>query len=746
MIRRCLKSSAMLFAVVLSCVCTFAQGAIQAPLAERVPEDAIVYIGWRGVDAVNNYTGSHFAGFVESWDLPGAIHDQLIPMVRREEGDEAGEALSHVIEIMRIMFHRPWCFYVGQVDVSALPDDLRAPIAIVCDAGDKAEQLEDMIQSLMAMDKHPSDAIRVIRHGNTVAMLSKHTPAGAVARLGIADAEQVAAPLSLNKRFTEAMTGRVEQPMGAMYVDLAAVRKTAEQAIKQNEPDDHGKFVAVVEALGVDRVGRLVWTGGIDGKDWRETTWIESPAPHRGMLSMMVGEGLDQKTLTATPRTATWMSASRFDLGKVIPIVRDVIDRIGEPDMKQAFEKGLVESTNATGIDLEKLLGAFGDQWLIYGDFSAAGPLGMNFMIANFVRDPDQLKQSLTLLESKVNEQLADSDGMMKLQIKSTPVEDTTVSYLNFPMISPAWSVYRDRLYISLSPAAVRTRIGFDQLQVTPITASDDFKMMRKKIGRDAVASIAYADLRQTTPQILGQLAMYAQMLAMQAPASPDGQAFDPMRFLPAMEKLLPHLGPTMTASWLDDSGIHAETATPFPGADLFSPAGGTSTTVIAGGAMGAGILLPSLTRSREIANRTVCSVNLSGMYKAAYTYSITNKDKFPPNMATMVQEGLMGIKSLGCANDANFQTRTFPEVPLDDPKVAAWIDEHASYVYLGGTKTANIRPDDIFAYEKLGLHDDEGINICFGDGHVEFVNLDEAVKLLKKAGIDNPVYHDTNQ
>jgi prepilin-type N-terminal cleavage/methylation domain-containing protein len=42
------------------------------------------------------------------------------------------------------------------------------------------------------------------------------------------------------------------------------------------------------------------------------------------------------------------------------------------------------------------------------------------------------------------------------------------------------------------------------------------------------------------------------------------------------------------------------------------------------------GILLPSLSRAREVANRTICSSNLAGIYKAMYTYSTTNKDKFP--------------------------------------------------------------------------------------------------------------------
>ena len=42
------------------------------------------------------------------------------------------------------------------------------------------------------------------------------------------------------------------------------------------------------------------------------------------------------------------------------------------------------------------------------------------------------------------------------------------------------------------------------------------------------------------------------------------------------------------------------------------------------------GILLPSLQRAREIANRTVCGTSLSSTYKALYTYSISNRDSFP--------------------------------------------------------------------------------------------------------------------
>ncbi len=41
-------------------------------------------------------------------------------------------------------------------------------------------------------------------------------------------------------------------------------------------------------------------------------------------------------------------------------------------------------------------------------------------------------------------------------------------------------------------------------------------------------------------------------------------------------------------------------------------------------------ILLPSLQRAREIANRTVCGTNLNGTHKAMYVYSVNNRNSFP--------------------------------------------------------------------------------------------------------------------
>ena len=42
------------------------------------------------------------------------------------------------------------------------------------------------------------------------------------------------------------------------------------------------------------------------------------------------------------------------------------------------------------------------------------------------------------------------------------------------------------------------------------------------------------------------------------------------------------------------------------------------------------GILLPSLGRARELANRTMCGTRLNGLYKALNTYSVSNNELFP--------------------------------------------------------------------------------------------------------------------
>jgi prepilin-type processing-associated H-X9-DG protein len=74
------------------------------------------------------------------------------------------------------------------------------------------------------------------------------------------------------------------------------------------------------------------------------------------------------------------------------------------------------------------------------------------------------------------------------------------------------------------------------------------------------------------------------------------------------------------------------------------------------------------------------------------------------------------------------------PSPPSTQPAVLVpWANQHCDYTYLGAGKSASqLTPTDILGHEKWSiakLHG--GMNILFGDGHVEWFILADAAKIL---------------
>ena len=145
-------------------------------------------------------------------------------------------------------------------------------------------------------------------------------------------------------------------------------------------------------------------------------------------------------------------------------------------------------------------------------------------------------------------------------------------------------------------------------------------------------------------------------------------------------------------------------------------------------------ILLPALGRAREIANRSVCGANMNGIIKAMAIYSVSNDDQYPPNLGMLVMDGSLGPKSFFCPSES------MPDIPnLWFDELGDWVDGDTHYVYLGAGKDTSVPAEAILLYEPLHHHDGEGINILFGDSHVQFFMIDEALELLAEQGIDVP-------
>src|SRR5437764_297565 len=76
-------------------------------LADRLPADAIVYVGWSGADsAAPGFQGSHFQGVLADSNLPQVV-DEFIPKVLDRISAEDKKA-AEVVGIVRALLGPMW--------------------------------------------------------------------------------------------------------------------------------------------------------------------------------------------------------------------------------------------------------------------------------------------------------------------------------------------------------------------------------------------------------------------------------------------------------------------------------------------------------------------------------------------------------------------------------------------------------------------------------------------------------------
>ena len=129
-------------------------------------------------------------------------------------------------------------------------------------------------------------------------------------------------------------------------------------------------------------------------------------------------------------------------------------------------------------------------------------------------------------------------------------------------------------------------------------------------------------------------------------------------------------------------------------------------------------ILLPSLSRARELAKRTVCGVNLRAMDASLRSY-VEEHDQEPPDISVLIDANSIGSKGLNC------------------PNVDPAISQAPPYVWMRGVDCADA--DNVVLYEPLQNHRGEGGNVLFCDGNVGFVSQADWEQVLGDGGVNLP-------
>src|SRR5438128_652582 len=106
--------------VALSLVLSFAANVARAepPLADRVPADAVIYVGWHGSENLPGYNESHLKAIVDQSNIP-AVFDQLVPQLIAKAGQQdanVGMALRTIADVGSPLWRHPTAIYFAGVN------------------------------------------------------------------------------------------------------------------------------------------------------------------------------------------------------------------------------------------------------------------------------------------------------------------------------------------------------------------------------------------------------------------------------------------------------------------------------------------------------------------------------------------------------------------------------------------------------------------------------------------------------
>ena len=139
--------------------------------------------------------------------------------------------------------------------------------------------------------------------------------------------------------------------------------------------------------------------------------------------------------------------------------------------------------------------------------------------------------------------------------------------------------------------------------------------------------------------------------------------------------------------------------------------------------------LMGSMCRPSPQSNRIKCASNLRQIGQALQIYANDHHGEFPPDFDTLIRTEDLTAAVFNCP-ESNDQPAIIPPTgPTTQPVFAPG---NCSYVYLKPAKKVDaIGVDDVLAYESLTNHHGTGINVLYGDGHVDWLPKADAIKLL---------------
>ena len=684
----------------------------ESPLADKVPGDALAYVGWRGADELGPaYDKSHLKGIADALEVQTLL-DTLLKQAAANNPDNTA-AINLFTKAGNMVFKYPTAVYFGGVvDITA---EKPVPKLAMIVKGGKIDSavLAGQLQLVIDSDKNrkPDDPKPKAEAVGDYLLVTVGDSGDIKDRLSGATDHALKAPLSENKDFKAAEEKTAKDPALMFYVNTTGVLKLVDDAVAaKGPPDAKANWPKVADALGIDDLKYAAMAGKFDGADWSTNGFLAMGDRRAGLLSLFDNAPLTADAYKMIPKSATWAGAFRLNGDRILKEIRDAAGRVDDQAQRR-IDTGLQGFTNFTGVDLQKdILANLGDEIVFYGTPDATGSSLKGFTLVCKAKDGAALEKAFGDLEAVVTNFAGRGDNAVKIAVETAG--DLNIHTINWKTGGFAWTVQNNVWILGLSSERVQAAAKHIAKGEANITENPEYAAAVKKLGVDKFSSFSFSELAKTGPESYALLTEVINMVMTEIPNNK-------IQFkMPPYDKIKPNVNTSLMVAWADTDGFHVKSSEPFPSSGYL------------GGMGAAGMWMDKVAlEARTSAVKTAGAANLRQIGTAVLVYAADNKDQLPTDLTKLLKNRTINPSVM--VRDRSQLPPTWREMTGEEQ--AAWATEHADFVYVGKGKITDNTAETVLAYEKYAPGAAGKVNVLFGDGHVDAMTITDLEAAVKK-------------